>query len=238
MENFNKTAHIKSVEKIEDTPETSEIQEKIKDLEENFLFVGEGGNAIVYTTENPAFEKFCFKQLRKNPQLNCNDIYREHDLQVKATEQGVRTPLILLAIETDENEKYIIMKKVNGHSVKDVLANNNLLATKFNYETFCKSLDEQIAKLHNKGKMTDGIYHRDLHLGNIMIDEEGLPVIIDFGTATEGTGSDFTYEESVEMYNPKTKRYEMVNGYFKDDIEMIKNIKASLKQFIMQKVDL
>ena len=74
-----------------------------------------------------------------------------------------------------------------------------------------------------------GIYHRDLHYSNVMIDEEGLPVIIDFGTATEGSGSDFTYEESVSMYDEKKGRYSLVNGYFKDDLVMVKNIKEGIK---------
>jgi len=123
------------------------------------------------------------------------------------------------------------MEKVNGYSIKDIVANNNLLPEKFDYKVFCDSLDEQIAKMHNKGKMIDGIYHRDLHHGNVMIDDDGLPVIIDFGTGIKGSGSDLTYEESVSMYNEKLGRYEFVNGYFKDDLEMVQNLKAELKQF-------
>ena len=223
---------IKKIEKLINTNEVEYLEECIKKLEVHFVPVGEGGNAIVYLAEGTPFEKIVFKKVKENPQIDYNDIIQEHKLQEKVKELGVRTPLTLLSIETEEGDKYLVMEKVEGYSVKDIVLDESLMPKKFDYKIFCASLDDQVSKMHNENKMLDGIYHRDLHTGNVMINNEGLPVIIDFGTGVEGSGSDFTYEESVKMFNPNKGRYEFVNGYFKDDLEMVKNIKADLKKFI------
>ncbi len=225
----NRNFHIKTIEKIIDTKETYELGECIREnLETKFVSIGEGGNADVYVAEGTPFEKICFKKLKEKPQIIYNDMDKEHEYQMKVRKLGVNTPLTLISLKTEEGE-YLVMERINGYSVRDISKNNELLPKKFNYRTFCKSLDDQIAKMHN-----GGIYHRDLHEGNVMIDSEGLSVIIDFGTATEGTGSDFTYEESVSMYNEKAGNYTLVNGYFKDDLKMVKNIKAELKKFMTE----
>lgn len=231
--NENKVFKIEKIIRLINTTEVATLEDCIRKLELHFIPVGEGGNAIVYCALGTSFIKIVFKKIKEKPQIHYNDIDEEHKLQEKVKELGVNTPLTLLSIETTDG-KYLVMEKVEGHSVKDIIENNNLLPEKFDYKVFCDSLDEQIAKMHNKGKVADGVYHRDLHSGNVMINMEGLPVIIDFGTGTEGTGSDFTYEEGVSMYNEKKGAYEFVTGYFKDDLEMVKNIKAELKKFMKE----
>lgn len=193
--------------------------------------IGEGGNAEIFIPVEKAWETVCLKKIKERPLLHCNNIDEELRLQKKARRCGVRTPLCIISFE-EKGEKFFIMERIFGNTIEEILKNPALLPEKFNYKIFCKSLDEQIKKLHTADGQMGGIYHRDLHLGNIMIDEGGLPVIIDFGAATEGTGSDFAYEESVAMLNSKTGRYDFVNGYFKDDLEMVKNIKTALKPFM------
>jgi tRNA A-37 threonylcarbamoyl transferase component Bud32 len=145
-----------------------------------------------------------------------------------ARKAGVRTPLALISVETDQGT-FFIMEKVEGHNVEEVIATPSLLPPSFDYELFFKDLEQQVKKMHDAG-----IFHRDLHIRNVMINEEGQPVIIDFGTATEGTGSDFTYEELANLYNENTGRYELVSGHFKDDLQMVKNLKSALRPLAQQ----
>lgn len=230
MEQREKVFTVKKVEIILDAKEdTLALVECIKSMEMKATSIGEGGNAIIYAVLGTAFDKVCLKKVKEKPQIMLNDIIREHEFQDMVEDAGVRTPHTLASIDTSEG-KYLIMERVEGHSVFEVLQNPKLLPENFDAKVFCDSLDEQIAKMHRAG-----IYHRDLHYRNVMVNMDGLPVIIDFGTATEGSGSDFTYEESVSMYDPQKGRYGFVNGYFKDDLEMVKNIKAGVKNLKVEK---
>jgi tRNA A-37 threonylcarbamoyl transferase component Bud32 len=224
MENSLKILTIEKIEKVIDSSESvQKLIECIKSLELMAISIGEGGNAVVYAMPGTSFEKVCLKKIKKNPQILYNNIDEEHDFQISAKKAGVRTPFSLLSIKTNDDE-YLVMEKIEGNSVGEIIKNPQLLPKNFDPNIFCNSLDDQIKKMHN-----ENIYHRDLHDKNVMIDKEGLPVIIDFGTATRGTGSDFTYEESVSVYDEKKGRYFLANGFFKDDLEMVRNIKSSIR---------
>ena len=223
MEKKPKILTIEEIEKISNSKEVADLVECIKSLELKTVPIGEGGNAIVYAALGTSFDRVCLKKAKDKPQIMYNNIDQEHQFQMMARDAGVRTPFSLISIKTDEG-KYLIMERIEGYSVAEIMEKPELLPKDFDTDAFCNSLDSQIAKMHKKG-----IYHRDLHYENVMIDKEGLPVVIDFGTATEGTGSDFTYEESVSMYDAKKGRYGLVNGYFKDDLEMVKNIKSNIR---------
>lgn len=230
MENIN-PLEIRKVQRIVESRETEALVECLSRLELHAEVIGEGGNAEVLAIEEGQFSKVCLKKIREKPQMVCNSIDRENELQGKAQAAGVRTPLALISLETEKGT-FFIMEKVNGYNVEEVISNPSRLPESFNFETFCRELDAQISTLHNAG-----IYHRDLHIRNVMINEEGLPVIIDFGTATEGTGSDFTYEELATVYNAKTNRYDTVSGAFKDDLQMVRNLKSALRPIVPQSID-
>lgn len=226
-----------SIKRLIESKEAEKVCDCILSVELKAEPIGEGGNGLVYIPKDEMLGSVCIKKIKEKPQIFYNSIDEEHKYQEKLNKIGVRTPMTLISFkDKNDGQEYFIMERINGHSVKDILKDENLMPKNFEYNKFCRSLEDQIKKMHNANGLSEGIHHRDLHEGNVMIDEEGLAVIIDFGTATEGTGSDFTYEESVQMFNEKKGRYDFVNGYFKDDNEMVKNIKSSLKKFI--KLDL
>ena len=219
-----KPYEVKKVAKIVESKETLKLINCLQTLELHATSIGEGGNADVLVAEETPFKKVCLKKIKQKPLILSNDIDQEHKYQIMAREAGVPTPLPLISFET-EKEKYLIMERVYGHTILEILEKPSLLSKKYDFAVFSKALDEAIKKMHGAG-----LYHRDLHSKNVMINKDGMPIIIDFGTATIGSGSDFTYEESVSMLNPATGKHEMKTGYFKDDLVMARNLKASLQK--------
>ncbi len=223
-----KPFEIKKVQKIVESKETEALIECLKILEIHAESIGFGGNADVFAIEEGPFSKVCLKRIKEKPQMICNSIDTENEFQGKAQGAGVRTPLTLISVETDHGD-FLIMERINGSTVEEVIKNPSLLPENFDYNLFINDLENQIEILHNAG-----IFHRDLHVRNVMIDEHGQPVIIDFGTATFGTGCDFTYEELATVYNPNKDSYEQVSGKFKDDKVMFRNLKSALNQTMAQ----
>lgn len=219
---------IKKIQRIIESKETEDLLACLESLEIHAESIGEGGNAEVFAIAEGPFSKVCLKRVKELPQLVCNSIDREHELQYKARKGGVRTPLTLISIETEKGN-FFIMEKIIGSTVEEVLAVPSKLPEAFSVETFMNDLTEQVQKMHNSE-----IHHRDLHSRNVMVNEEGLPVIIDFGTASEGSGSDFTYEELATVYNPTNGKYEDVAGKFKDDDMMVRNMRSALAPLGLQ----
>ena len=218
---------ITSIEKIVESKKTDELAKCLKRHELDAVSIGEGGNAEIFAPTAKRFKNICAKKIKSQPQILDHNIVAEHDYQARAHKAGVRTPMPILAIVTNEG-KHILMERIYGYTVDEVLKRPSLLPKKFDFDTFCNTLEDSIEKLHSIG-----IYHRDLHAKNVMIDSKtGLPYIIDYGTATDiGSGSDLTYQESIMVLDEKTGKYQLQSGFFKDDNIMFKNLKAGLRQF-------
>ncbi|MCX6753181.1 MAG: phosphotransferase [Candidatus Nomurabacteria bacterium] len=228
MENPPKkqTFKLEKVQKIVENKATEDLLACLDVLELRAVSIGEGGNAEVLIAEGTPFEKVCLKRIKNKQQILCNEIDEENKFQIKAQEAGVRTPLPLMSLKTDKGDCFL-MERIEGYSMKDIIEKPERLPKKFKYNVFFNSLKEQIDLMHKTG-----IYHRDLHWGNVMVDKKGLPVIIDFGTAIYGTGSDSTYEESATVYNENLKRYELRSGIFIDDLVSFKNLSEQFKSFM------
>ena len=219
---------VKKVSKIIESKETDDLIACLKNLELKAKPLGEGQNGIVLVAEGTPFERVCMKKEKAKPRILCNSVDEEHTFQAKAREAGVNTPLSLLSLETEDG-KYIIMQRVMGETVDAACNNPKLLPEGFTHEAFGRSLTAALRKLHGAG-----IYHRDLHMQNIMIDEKGEAVIIDFGTATYGNGTELTYESGVLTYNPIKGRYEETYQQFKDDETMAQKAIARVKRTMLE----
>jgi len=166
-----------------------EVVDTIEKIQKNKEPLGKGRAAEVYAFPE---ESFCIKEIKDDSwEYNFNDIHTEHELQQNAIEIGIRCPkLILSIIDTDHKEsKYLVMEKILGSSIKDIIDGKKGIPENFDEEKFWNQAKEMVKKMNS-----NNLYHRDLHAGNIMIeDETHSPVIIDFGHATLSPGEDDPY---------------------------------------------
>lgn len=162
--------------------------------------LGEGAVAQVITSHEGDYGDICVKVLKDLQYLPDNDAIREGDIHYEAMRVGVSVPEIVCSTgyEYDRDDfgrvvrSYIVMKTVHGHSLEEIAKKEFELPKDFKVDVFIDKLKNEVERMHQAG-----IYHRDLHLGNVMIDEEGNPVIIDFGRATKNAyGNPYELEKA------------------------------------------
>lgn len=216
---------IKKIQKLIESKQTEELVDCLNRLELSAEPIGVGGNAEVLAIEGGAFSKVCLKKIKKTPMIECNDIDIETQIQSKVRKAGVRTPLALVSFEANEQE-YLIMERIIGNTIAEISATPSKLPENFDPKAFMQELRDMVEKMHNAE-----VYHRDLHTGNVMIDESGRPVIIDFGTAyvaKNGGGGDFAYEQLARKYSVIDKKYNDVAGIFRDDKVMVSGMSGQI----------
>ncbi|MBP9763335.1 MAG: hypothetical protein KBD10_01135 [Candidatus Pacebacteria bacterium] len=98
----------------------------------------------------------------------------------------------------EEDVTLLMMDKIHGENIEKIIleGDDKRIAPKIDFEKFSGKLKEAIAIFHSKG-----LYHNDLSTRNIMVKEDGEPVIIDFGGGHhgfEGQPDQMMYEENVK----------------------------------------
>lgn len=207
--------------------ETEEIELEIINLLKNLRNKGEnigaGMTADVYISENNP--KICYKIIeRRNIFYNFVEIERKFLEKCKSI--GISSPLPVFSYRKGDYE-VLAMERIEGNSIEHIIANNLDLPENFNLELFFREFNKMIDILHQ-----NRIYHRDLHWGNVMIEKNGKPCIIDFGSAKV----DFNEENSKrsEFINPNTKRREYVSFSTTDENNILET-KKKLKAYIRSK---
>lgn len=152
--------------------------------------LGEGRTAEVYFVGSN--NEICLKIYKKSVRIP-QDIYyvsptKELEFLEAVDNLGTRAraPKAYACYEDKEDDGYnfLMMETLSAVSLDDILQGRADLPAGFNLAEFSKSLRDFVQKMHESG-----IYHRDLHEGNIMIDKTtGAVYIIDFGAATSFPG--------------------------------------------------
>jgi serine/threonine protein kinase len=174
------------------------IKEVIANNEAEIKFVlsnadsrlGEGRTANVCFLE--ANTKVCLKIYKKEENITGADFYlpaaKEMSFldKLQGLDAKVRIPKAYACFEDDEkqNSDFLMMEALSAVSVDDILQGRADLPANFDLASFRNDMIDFVQKMHKAG-----VYHRDLHEGNIMIDKEtGQIYVIDFGAASEFYG--------------------------------------------------
>jgi len=155
--------------------------------------------------DSPAFgEKICVKT-NYNPEMAVNSPSREFNLQQDFYNAGVRVPKVWMLIEKKDDSSpvsqgVIVMETIKGSNLEELLKQMEAEGKKFTaveHQKIKDDIEQQIGTAHEAG-----LYHRDLHFRNVMIDEELKVYLIDFGDATTALAS----TPDSEIYSTDTFR--------------------------------
>lgn len=142
--------------------------------------LGSGGMGMVFfaQTRDLGHKKYAIKLVDKTaPENKGVDIYSEIQML-----KGLNHPNIATIFETQEDDTYVftVQEYIRGRSLAEIRDNPKYADAMSEDEARLWMIDiaEALAYLHSQG-----IIHRDVKPGNIMIDDDGMARLIDFGIA-------------------------------------------------------
>ena len=173
--------------------------------------LGEGGMGRVYKASGPD-GAVAVKIVKA--EMAEDETFRKRFIREAQVAQRIDHPHVLKVLETGEHEGIPWMSQpfVGGGSLEDRLEKHGALDL-FLTIGICKQVAEGLDVLHE-----NGLIHRDLKPGNILIDDAGRPFIGDFGLAKdqEHEGTVLTRPGqalgSMDYMAPEQIRGEQVSG--------------------------
>lgn len=154
--------------------------------------IGEGGMAIVYKAKCTILNRFVAVKILKPEYSNNADFVDKFQREALATASFSHNNIVsIYDVGSEDNINYIVMELVTGKTLKEYIRENAPL----DVETTLK-ISIQIAKAlecAHKNK----IIHRDIKPHNILITEEEIIKVTDFGIAKAASAETITHTNKV-----------------------------------------
>ena len=173
--------------------------------------LGRGGMGIVYEAQDLRLKRTVALKFLP-PGLTADPEARERFIHEAQAASGLDHAHICTIHEIDESEAggmYLAMACYKGESLKDKLSRGPLGPA--DAVTISLQVAEGLAKAHEQG-----IVHRDIKPGNIMITEDGVAKVLDFGLAKLASDARLTLPGTtvgtVAYMSPEQARGDDVDG--------------------------
>lgn len=154
--------------------------------------IGEGGMSEVFKARCNKLNRFVAVKILKKEFCDNADIVEKFKGEATAIATLSDSNIVnILDVGTQDNINYIVMEYVNGKTLKDVIKQ----VGKMNYETAI-SVAIQIAKALDCAHRNK-IIHRDVKPQNILVTEDGIMKVTDFGIAKSSTSSTITNTSTI-----------------------------------------
>jgi serine/threonine protein kinase len=136
--------------------------------------IGSGGFGTVYLAEDTWIDKKVALKIPHRQGVDFGELLREPRLLASLNHPNIVT---ILTAEKQENVFFIVMEFVPGETLEGIVARDGALdlATALDYTCqICNAVDHA----HRQG-----VLHRDLRPSNVLISDNGLLKVADFGTS-------------------------------------------------------
>lgn len=211
--------------------------------------IGEGGMALVYKARCQLLNRYVAVKILK-PEFTSDEEFIKKFKRESLSAASLSHPNIVSVYDVGEEDGiyYIVMEYVQGETLKEYIKRNG----KINYIETLKIINQIAFALDHAHK--NGVVHRDIKPHNILITEDKMVKVADFGIARASSNSTITNTDkilgSVHYLSPEQARggytdhrtdiyslgvvmYEMLTGKLPYDAESpisiaIKHIEESL----------
>ncbi|OPJ65547.1 Stk1 family PASTA domain-containing Ser/Thr kinase [Clostridium chromiireducens] len=154
--------------------------------------IGEGGMSEVFKARCNKLNRFVAVKVLKKEFCNNPDIVEKFKGEATAIATLSDNNIVnILDVGTQDDINYIVMEYVKGKTLKDIIKQ----VGKMNYETAI-SVAIQIAKALDCAHRNN-IIHRDVKPQNILVTEDGVMKVTDFGIAKSTTSETITNTSTI-----------------------------------------
>ncbi|MBI4833289.1 MAG: tetratricopeptide repeat protein [Planctomycetes bacterium] len=142
--------------------------------------LGEGGMGLVYLARDPDLNRKVALKIMTSKGKD----YEERFLREARATAKLKHPNIIQVYEVGTVDKYhyFTMEYIDGTSLEEMIAENNIPQPR----RVAEIMAEVVSALEYAHRQ--GIIHRDIKPGNILLDKSGRPFLTDFGLAKELSG--------------------------------------------------
>jgi tetratricopeptide (TPR) repeat protein/predicted Ser/Thr protein kinase len=139
--------------------------------------IGAGGMGVVYRAHDTRLDRdVAIKVLPADRLLSQNARARFQREAMAASALNHPNIITIYEVNSEDNIDFIVMEYVRGATLSSVLKKRKLEMSEA--IRYCIQIADALTKAH-----AAGIIHRDLKPGNIMVTEDGLVKVLDFGLA-------------------------------------------------------
>lgn len=211
------------------------LADRYKIIEE----VGIGGMAIVYKAEDLLLRREVAIKVLKDQYSEDSEFSDKFEIEAQSA-ASLTYPNIVSIYDVgsekigNRNVQYIVMELIKGKTLKEIIVDKGHLSNEEAVD-YSKQIAEALKAAHK-----NNIIHRDIKPQNIMVTEEGMAKVTDFGIARISTSATITYTSSIlgtvhyispeqakgkfidyksDLYSLGIVMYEMVTGRVPFDAE-------------------
>jgi serine/threonine-protein kinase len=136
--------------------------------------LGSGGFGTVYLAEDTWIDKKVALKVPHRQSVNFGELLREPRLLASLNHPNIVT---VLTAEKQDNIFFIVMEYVSGETLESIIGRDGAIAMAKALDYTCQ-ICNAVDHAHRQG-----VIHRDLRPANIMVAENGLIKVADFGTS-------------------------------------------------------
>jgi len=166
--------------------------------------LGEGGMGVVYKARDSHLDRFV--AIKVLPAERVVDLERKQRfVQEAKAASSLNHPNIITVYDIGEAEgiDFISMEYVTGKTLDRVIPRRGMRLNEA--LRYAVQIADGLARAHSAG-----IIHRDLKPGNIMVNEQGLVKVLDFGLAKLSESTATRSDESTRTIQPATEEGKIV----------------------------
>ncbi|MCH7775077.1 MAG: protein kinase, partial [Gemmatimonadetes bacterium] len=141
--------------------------------------LGRGGMAVVYLAHDLALDrKVAIKVMSPELRLMGEQVVERFNREARTAAKLSHPSIIpIYAVRQTQDLTYFVMKFIQGRSLESVMREEERLPT-----DVVQTILSQVGSALDYADR-NGVIHRDVKPGNVMLDEEGWAVVTDFGIA-------------------------------------------------------